>query len=477
MFDDAQAMLPGGMTHDSRWLRPFPVYVERAEGAHKWTVDGVRLIDYWMGHGSLMLGHGHHAVARAVQEQLARGTHYGAAHPLELEWARWITRLVPGVERVRFTSSGTEATQLAMRLARVHTGRARIARFTGHFHGWHDEAVGGKSVESSRVQEREKPGTAAGSAKATGQTSDALGGARAAGQPAGARGSGVARSAVGVPESVHQATVALPVGDVDALRRTLAAKDVAALIVEPSGGGWGAIPMERSFLELVREETYRTGTLLIFDEIITGFRLAPGGAQEYYGIHADIVCLGKIAAGGLPGAAVAGPAEIMAYLEFRDDAWNRTQKIPHQGTFNANPLTAAAAVATLKELADGKAIRRAEALCDRLGRGLNKALVDFQVRGYVYWQSSMFHIAMGLAVEDAPEPIAGAAPRNVPAEELERLSKGEGTHWLRKAMLIEGVDLMRSGGFLSAAHTETDVDETIQAFRRALARLKDARFA
>src|SRR5690625_2890763 len=211
MFADAQHVLPGGITHDSRWLRPFPVYVQRAQGAHKWTVDGVRLIDYWMGHGSLMLGHGHPAVTTAVQEQLAKGTHYGAAHPLELEWAGWITRLVPGIERVRFTSSGTEATQLAMRLARVHTGRPRIARFSGHFHGWHDEAVGGTRTETGKQLTEARAG----------------GVARAAG--------GVARSAVGVPESVHQATVALPVGDADALRRTLEAGDVAALIVEPSG--------------------------------------------------------------------------------------------------------------------------------------------------------------------------------------------------------------------------------------------------
>ncbi|REJ33846.1 MAG: hypothetical protein DIU82_10050 [Bacillota bacterium] len=208
---------------------------------------------------------------------------------------------------------------------------------------------------------------------------------------------------------------------------------------------------------------------MIFDEVITGFRLAPGGAQEYYGVRADLVCLGKIVAGGLPGAAVAGRADVLAYLAYRDPEWNRTKKIAHQGTFNANPLTAAAAVATLRQIKDGEAIRRANALCRALGQGLNRALAESGVRGCVYWQSSMFHIALGLDAEPSP---TGEPPRGVEPGVLERLAKGPETLALRKAMLLEGVDLMRSGGFLSSAHTEQDVAETVAAFGRALARLK-----
>jgi len=427
LFVEARQLLPGGLTHDARRLDPFPVYVERASGAYKWTVEGRRLIDYWMGHGALLLGHNHPAVTAAVARQLQLGTHFGASHPLELEWARLIQAMVPGAEQVRFVNSGTEATQLAMRLARAHTGRTRIAKFSGHFHGWHDEAVSGY------------------------------------------RGPFGVSASTGVPQEVLSTTVALPPGDAEALRRALAAGDVAALIVEPSGGSWGAVPMDAEFLRLVREETRRAGTVLIFDEVITGFRLAPGGAQEYYGVDADLVCLGKIVAGGLPGAAVAGRADIMAYLAYRDEEWNRTRKIAHQGTFNANPLTAAAAVATLKELQDGVAIRRAAAACQALGEALNRTLAECGVTGYVYWQSSMFHIALGL---QPPPGARGEPPRGVDPALLERLSKGTGTLALRKAMLLEGVDLMRSGGFVSAAHTEDDIAETAAAFGRALRRLR-----
>ncbi|OUN01489.1 MAG: hypothetical protein BAA04_09965 [Firmicutes bacterium ZCTH02-B6] len=427
LYLEAQSLLPSGITHDARWMEPFPVFVERAQGAYKWTVEGRRLIDYWMAHGALLLGHGHPAVTAAVAEQLERGTHYGASHRLELEWARLIRELVPGAERVRFVNSGTEATQLAMRLARAYTGRPRVAKFTGHFHGWHDEAVSGY------------------------------------------KGPYGVTATTGVPQEVLSTTVALPVGDGDALKHALSRGDVAALIVEPSGGGWGAVPMDRDFLHLVREETGRNGTLLIFDEVITGFRLAPGGAQEYYGVRADLVCLGKIVAGGLPGAAVAGRADILAYLEYRDPEWNRTKKIAHQGTFNANPVTAAAAVATLRQLRNGEPIHRADALCRALGQGLNRALAATGVRGCVYWQSSMFHIALGLDAEPSP---AGVPPRGVDPGVLERLSKGAETLALRKAMLVEGVDLMRSGGFLSSAHTEQDVEDTVAAFQRALGRLR-----
>src|SRR5690606_15879082 len=300
-------------------------------------------------------------------------------------------------------------------------------KFAGHFHGWHDEAASGY------------------------------------------RASFGVTASTGVPQAVLATTIALPVGDEAALRQALAAGDVAAVIVEPSGGSWGAVPMDRDFLRLVREETRRTGTVLIFDEVITGFRLAPGGAQEYYGVDADLVCLGKVVAGGLPGAAVAGRADIMAYLAYRDPEWSRTRKIAHQGTFNANPLTAAAAVATLRELADGQAIRRAAALCRALGEGLNQTLAAAGVTGYVYWQASMFHIALGL---EPPPGAQGEPPAGVDPAVLERLSKGTGTIALRKAMLLEGVDLMRSGGFLSAAHTEEDVAETVAAFGRALQRLR-----
>src|SRR5262245_13679638 len=138
LFEQARAVFPGGVTHDLRHLEPFPVYIDRAQGAHKWDVDGRRLIDYWAGHGALLLGHGHPDVVEAVQRQMARATHPGACHELEIEWGRWVQRLVPSAERIRFVSSGTEATLMALRLARIFTGCPRVLKFAGHFHGWHD---------------------------------------------------------------------------------------------------------------------------------------------------------------------------------------------------------------------------------------------------------------------------------------------------------------------------------------------------
>ncbi|HEY8486494.1 MAG TPA: aminotransferase class III-fold pyridoxal phosphate-dependent enzyme, partial [Limnochordales bacterium] len=202
LYRRALELFPSGVTHDARWLAPFAVYVERARGSRKWDVDGNELIDYWMGHGALLLGHGHPAIVQAVQDQLQRGTHYGACHPLEVEWAEWVRRLMPAAERVRFTNSGTEATHLAMRLARAFSGKSRVVKFEGHFHGWHDYAA--RSARGPLLEDR----------------------------------------LPGIPQETLEATLVAPVHDPAALEQILRGRDdVAAVIVEPSGGGWGELPL------------------------------------------------------------------------------------------------------------------------------------------------------------------------------------------------------------------------------------------
>jgi glutamate-1-semialdehyde 2,1-aminomutase len=421
---DALRLFPNGVTHDVRHFAPFPTYVERAAGSRKWDVDGYEVIDYVMGHGALLLGHAHPEVTRAVAEQLQKGTHYGACQEMEIRWASLVQRLVPSAQLVRFTSSGTEATMMAVRLARAFTGRQKLIRFHGHFHGWNDNVVG-----------------------------FALGGE-------------TTPQAVGIPLAALQNQVLVPQHDTQALRQALESNEVAAVIIEPTGASYGTVPLEPAFLPEVRELTGRTGALLIFDEVVTGFRVAPGGVQSLDGVLPDITCLAKVLAGGLPGGAVVGRRDILSLLDFGDDEWNLKRRIPHPGTFNANPLSAAAGSACLSVIADGRPQERAADLCRRLCQGMNALLRRAEAPGCVYGFSSMFHITMGY---DVPPPEdgflwnwKGKPGPTVPGISRERLES------LKRGMLNCGVDLMRNGGLVSAVHTEEDIQATLAAFEETL---------
>jgi glutamate-1-semialdehyde 2,1-aminomutase len=264
---EAATLFPSGVTHDSRHLEPYGVYVQRAQGPHKWDVDGNKYVDFYGGHGALLLGHGHPAVTAAVAAALADGTHFGASHPRELAWARALQILVPSAERVRFTSSGTEATLMAVRLARAFTGRPVLLRFQGHFHGWHDHMAAGYT---SHFDGSATPGVLA---------------------------------------EVAAHSILVPPNDLPALKAALARGDVAAAILEPTGSSFGQVPIDAEFLRELRRLTEEAGTLLIMDEVVSGFRATKGGAQGAYGVRPDLSSYAKILAGGLPGAAVAGRRE------------------------------------------------------------------------------------------------------------------------------------------------------------------------
>src|SRR5262245_32058384 len=242
LYERARRVIPGGITHDGRHLAPFPVYVERAQGSRKWDVDGHEYVDYWMGHGALFLGHCHPAVVKAIQQQAALGTHLGAGHELEVRWAQLVPRLIPSAEMVRFTMSGTESTHLAMRIARAYTGRSKVLKFQGHFHGWHDGVV--LAVDPPY----DVPWSA------------------------------------GVPESTLDQVLLCPPNDIKAVEVALQRGDVAAVILEPAGGGSSTIPTIPGYLQELRSLTERHGVVLIFDEVISGFRYSPGGAQAYFGV-------------------------------------------------------------------------------------------------------------------------------------------------------------------------------------------------
>ncbi len=354
LYEDSLRIFPSGVTHDIRYTSPFPIFVERAQGSRKWDVDGNEYVDYVMGHGALFLGHAYPQITQAVADQAARGTHYGANHQLELEWGRLVQELVPSAEEVRFTSSGTEATLMAVRLARAYTGRDKLLKFDHHFHGWHDYVVGVRGGES------ESP-----------------------------------RSA-GVPVATLSNTTSVPQNDISLVEEKLAEGDYAAVILEPTGASWGTLPIREKFLTELREVTARNNTVLIFDEVVTGFRVSPGGVQARSGVTPDLTTLAKILAGGLPGGAVSGKADILSMLEFRDDAgWNAGMRVAHPGTFNANPLSAAAGSTMLSLVATGEHHHHANRLNERLIAALNDVLDRAAIPGRVYGMASYFHILLG----------------------------------------------------------------------------------
>lgn len=421
LYEESSRVFPSGVTHDTRYVTPFPVFVDRAAGSRKWDVDGNEIIDFVMGHGALLMGHAPPAITAAIVEQAQRGTHYGANHRLEIEWGSLVKEIVPCAEEVRFTSSGTEATLMALRLARAYTGRDRILKFDQHFHGWHDAVVGVRAPES------ESP------------------------------------SSPGVPASVSANTVSVPQGDIRAVEEKLAVGDIAAVIIEPTGASYGTMPLRSSFLEELREATARHNTVLIFDEVVTGFRVAPGGTQARYGVTPDLTTLAKILAGGMPGGCVTGKSEIVSMIEFRDARWN-SQRVQHPGTFNANPVSAVAGSAMLKMVRTGEHHRHADALNEKLIPALNAALARAGVSGAAYGLASYFHIALG---SDVPRPPNGSI--EWPGETLPPRLHVKHISALKRGMINHGVDLMGgTGGFVSGVHSPEDIDATVEAFEATI---------
>jgi glutamate-1-semialdehyde 2,1-aminomutase len=428
LIETARQVFPSGLTHDSRYVEPYGIYVERAAGPRKWDVDGNEYVDYFGGHGSLILGHNNPAVTAAVQAALANGTHFGASHPLEVRWAELVRKLVPSAGKVRFTSSGTEATLMALRLARAFTGQARILRVRTHFHGWQDHM-------------------------AMGTTSHFDGSAT-----------------VGVLDGIAAQVVLVDPEDIEGMRAALAGNDIAAAILEPTGSSTGMVPTSRGYLEALREATRAAGTVLIFDEVVTGFRVSPGGAQARYDIIPDMTTLAKILAGGLPGGAVVGPEEIMQQLDFQAMAAQGKEKIGHQGTYNANPVSAAAGVTALGLIDTTDACDVANATGDELRGRLNDLFASEGVPWAAYGTFSAFHIFTN-PQQRTIDPHA-FDPFDIPFSELKSNAPGA-VQKLRLAMLVNGVDLSGwPGGTISATHGAAEIDHTMTAFKASIAMMK-----
>jgi glutamate-1-semialdehyde 2,1-aminomutase len=420
----AEQLLPGGVDSPVRAFRAVggdPPFVTRAEGAYLWDADGNRYIDYFGSWGPMILGHAFPPVVEAIQQAAARSASFGASTASEADLAELITQAVPSMEKLRFVSSGTEATMSAIRLARAFTNRKYIVKFEGCYHGHADGLL-----------------VKAGSGVAT---------------------FGIPGSA-GVPEEIAHFTLALPYNDVAAVEAAFAARpnQIAAIILEPVAGNMGCVPPESGYLEALRELTKRDGALLIFDEVMTGFRVAHGGAQELYGITPDLTCLGKIIGGGLPCGAFGGRAEIMNLLA-------PIGPVYQAGTLSGNPLAMAAGIATLEHLAKNReAVYSSIEEASRLvAQGVTKVLSEAgvpvttnRVGAMWTWFFSNEHVVDFATAANSDTALFGA---------------------FHRAMLDAGVWLPPSqfeAMFLGTAHTHEVMEATIDAAREAVASLHEA---
>ena len=416
----ASRFLPGGVSSNFRLgMAPTPLVFDHADGPFLYDVDGNRLIDYYLGMGPMILGHRPEAVGEAVRAQMERGILFGGQSEIEFEAAELVCAMLPSAEKVRFSSSGSEAAQAALRLARAATGRGVIVKFEGHYHGWLDNvlwsvapAPDAMGAEGAPVPQ---PGT-------TGQDSHA-----------------------GALVEV------LSWNRPDFLAERLSRGDVAAVIMEPAMCNTGAIFPAPGYLETVREVCTRTGTVLIFDEVITGFRVGPGGAQGKLGVTPDLTLFGKAVASGFPVAGLAGRADLMDLFA--------GGKVMHGGTYNAQSVTMAATVATLRSLQAPGTYAQLARQGTRLKDGVTAAFAAAGVTATVTGFPEIFHVGFGLAAP--PENY-----RDILATDR------AGYVRLTTAMLERGVRLLERGAwFISTRHDDAVVDETVAALGDALATL------
>lgn len=414
LSDRARGVMPGGVSHEMRYWDPHPIYVAKASGAHKWDADGKRYIDYKMGSASVLLGHSHPDVVAAVTAQAAETPFTADCHALEIEWAEIVRDLFPSADLVRFTASGSEATMLAMRVGRAAAGRPKILRIDGHYHGWHDHAMKGA-----------KPGQD---------------------KPA----------SLGIPAAVSELIKIVPANTDAAIEAVQSDGEIGTIIVEASGANYGSVPLPPGFLQDLRRLADDKGLVLIFDEVITGFRWSPGGLQARDGVVPDITTLAKILTGGLPGGAVAGCREVMERLDPGLEEDGFSPPVSHKGTFNASPMIAAGAVAALQHVRTGDAQAKADQIAATLRAGLTGILDRLDIPGAVYGEASTFHLFLGQADGRSVANLSPAQIRSIPKPTL---------LGLRSGLLERGVDLMsQSSGVTSAAHDTGDVGETLQAF-------------
>ena len=420
LFGRAERVIPGGVNSPVRAFRAVggqPLFIAKAEGSSVWDVDGNRYVDYVGSWGPMILGHAEPSVVEAAKNAIDRGSSYGAPTEWEVKLAEMVVGRIPSVEMLRLVSSGTEATMSAIRVARGFTKRDTVVKFEGCYHGHADFLL-----------------SKAGSGVATFGLPDSP----------------------GVPADFTRHTAVLPYNDIDALKEAFASrgKEIAAVIVEPVVGNMGCVLPAPGFLEALREETKTHGALLIFDEVMTGFRVHAGGAQVLFGIEPDLTTFGKIIGGGMPMGAYGGPEEIMSIVAPAGPVYQA-------GTLSGNPCAVAAGIATLRQLGTPEIYQQLEVTAKLLADGFRGALADANISGRVQRCGSM----LTLYFNDGA-PVLNFENARACNHELFR-------DFFRK-MLARGIYLPPSGYealFVSLAHTTEDIERTVEAARSSLAEL------
>jgi len=424
-FEHARQLMPFGVTSNFRyWGEGEDIGVARAQGAYIWDFDGNRYIDYRLGFGPVILGHGHPTVVQRVAEAIQSGTIFAFTHELEVQVAERIIGMCPGIDMVRYANSGAEATMHALRIARSHTGREKIIKFEGQYHGMYDYMLfSTASTPVSGMGHRRSPIPV--------------------------------QSSSGIPRAIRDLVLTLPYNDFEVLERTVKSHwgDVAAIIVEPIMGNMGGIMPEPGWLELIRKLCDEYGIVMIGDEVKTGFRIAPGGAQEFFGVHADLVTYAKALGNGFPIAVIGGNKEVMSSLG--------PGRTAHGGTYAGNVVGTAAADATLEIIAKGEALKTIEARGKALMKGIHGILTDADLPHQFLGVPTMFGISFG---EDKPTDYRTWAKTDTALYEEIMM------HLVHNGAVPDPDG--REPWFLCAALSEKDVEDTLNYFEDAVRQVK-----
>ncbi|MBI3593197.1 MAG: glutamate-1-semialdehyde 2,1-aminomutase [Nitrospirae bacterium] len=421
LYEKAVGLMPGGVNSPVRAFKAvggFPLFIKKAKGSKIYDVDGNEYIDYVLSWGPMIIGHSHPTVVKSLKSAVENGTSFGAPTPLEIELAELVIKAYPSIEKVRMVNSGTEATMGAIRVARGFTKRDKVIKFEGCYHGHADGLL-----------------VKAGSGAATFGVPDSP----------------------GVPRSYAKNTITLPFNDIKAFKALVNKewKDIACVIVEPVVGNIGCVLPRPDFLETLRRETKKYGIVLIFDEVMTGFRVSYGGAQAHYGIKPDMTCLGKVIGGGLPVGAYGGKKEIMSIISPEGPVYQA-------GTLSGNPLAMTAGIETLKILSKKGMYEKLEKTMQRLEEGLKDASKKAGVRTRFYRAGTMF--------------CTYFTDKDVVDYATAKTSNTEKFSMFFRGMLNSGISLAPSqfeAGFISLAHTEADIDKTVSVAYKTLTGLKD----
>ena len=411
--------VPLGITHFLRWQRPYPLFIDKAKGSRVWDIDGNEYVDYFMTMGLGILGHNHPAIRKATVKVLDKlGAHCGLSTELEVKWAEKIHQHFPSCEKVKAVNSGTEAVMLALRTARGRTGRKKVIKFQGHYHGWSDSiffdsySAGVGDLISN-----------------------------------------------GIPEECLANLIAVPPNDLGALEKTIQENkgNVAAVIMEPLGQTTGSVPFNEGFQEEVREITQKHGILLIFDEVVTGFRVSMGGAQKVLGVRPDMTAFGKIVGGGFPIGAVGGTDEVMENLFGLLDPSSKNfgpTCVYAPGTFCGNVLSMAGGIAAITELEKGKYIENANSMTEEITERINELAETMKIGFSTFNTYSAFHFEVG-------------AEEGAEADFSRKLEVVDFDYWMRVGLanVNLGIVFLPLHGFMSGVHTKEDLDKTVSAFR------------